>query len=107
MELVVVTLAVVKAGVDSSINEVVIEAVVESVFLVMVEVIDSSLIERVAFEEITRIAVLLVNIQEDGATDDEPGQQASASTPTADKATSEPTMVLKDMSTSKTEKGTT
>lgn len=89
-----------EADVDSSVDEMAIEVVVEAVVSVVVEAIDSSLLEKMAVEEVSRIAVLVVNVEEDRATD-EPGLQTSASAAAAAKATAKPTTLLKDISTSK------
>lgn len=99
VEVVVVTLAVVEADVDSSVNELVTEVVAEAVVSVVVEAIDTSLLET-AIEDVSRIDVLVVNVEEDRAKDG-PGLQTSASQPKAAKATAKPTIVLKDISTSK------
>lgn len=53
-----------------------------------------------AVEEVSRIAVLVVNVEEDRAAD-EPGLQTSASAAAAAKATAKPTTLLKDISASK------
>ncbi|KAM6522778.1 hypothetical protein FALCPG4_012393 [Fusarium falciforme] len=118
MEVVVVTLAVVEADVDSavveiilevveeadvdsSVDETAIEVVVEAVVSVVVEAIDSSLVERMTVEKVPRIDVFVVNA-EDKATD-EPGLQTSASAAAAAK-TDNP---LETVSTSKSRKETT
>lgn len=88
-----------EADVDSSVDELAIEIVVEPVVSVEA-VVDSSLVETVAIEDVSKMAVLVVNVG-DRATEDEPGLQTSASAPTAAKATAKTTIILKAISTSK------